>query len=96
MAHLYHSTCYWSKWRRLFRWLAGRKVGMPRLRYVTGPDMPGVVPRVESDRIVFMQTFRCDNCGDEVSIDTDWEDQDGGFIGRTVEHNPFRKRADAL
>lgn len=102
MAHLYHTTCYFSPWRRLYRWLLGMREPMPRFRYVTGPNPPGVVPVTEVDRLACTQTFRCDGCGSEIHVDTDWQDLAGGFIGSAVEDNPFRKtqkeanRADAL
>jgi hypothetical protein len=77
MAHLYHVTCYWSRWWRLIRWLR-RQRSMPRFVYEPGRDAVG------ADELTHTQTFRCQCCGDCIHVDTDWKDADGGFIGGAV------------
>jgi len=90
MAHLYHSTCYDSRWRKFIRWLKGER-GMPRFIYDGGPGT-APVPTVEADAIMQTQTFRCNSCGDTIHVDTDWVDEAGGFIGKAITVNEYSSR----
>lgn len=74
MAHLYHS-CHKSLWSRFLQALSGRRrEKMYRFR---------CRPR-RGDELFHVQTFVCENCGDRIHVDTDWMDEDGGFIGKSV------------
>jgi len=76
MAKIYHTTCYWSPWRRLLRWIRSEK-GMPRFIYDPGIN--------NADYLSKAQQFRCESCGELIHFDTDWRDKDGGFIGKCIE-----------
>ncbi len=76
MAHIYHPKCHWSIWQRIHRWFHPDD-GVSRFIYKPAKNDGFLYQRVQS--------FRCEGCGEMLHIDTDWRDEDGGFIGSVVE-----------